>query len=356
MSEYVLPNKLPSAFRRLNRTYERRGAADLYRLLSSSRIHIEQGTVYDNWNGGIHGHDVVIYASEPSIDQIDIDDEERIALQICDELNKVTREVENEFVRAVYIKLADGSDTQYQSAIPFSREPLVSPEDVGLWQGEAFRLFLSHRDKYKSKAHELADALEPYGISTFVAHDSIKPMKEWQNEILNGMMTMEAMLVLLTDDFHEGSWTDQEIGYALGKELPIISVKVGSVDPRGFIGAKQALIGSLDSISNVAAGVCRALMHEDGQGSRLKRNLIDSFVTASCYLDAMDSLDRLTETVYHLNDAELNLIIEGYAQNDQLHGCAGIHNQGNRCKRFLEDVTGKKLEFSNNEITEVRRP
>ena len=69
-------------------------------------------------------------------------------------------------------------------------------------------------------ARRLGDALCAYGISPFVAHDTIVPMKTWQLEIEKGLETMEVMLAFLTDDFHQSTWTNQEIGYALGKSVP----------------------------------------------------------------------------------------------------------------------------------------
>ena len=353
MSEFALLPKLLPAFRRLHRHYNSKNEPDLRKLLESSRFHFELGAEFDNWNGGTYGHDILMFIPDATIDLVDLDDQDRISERICNDLNKVTQEVQNEHVRAVYLKLADELDPQCQSAVPFSREPYARPEDVGLWKANSLRLFLSHRDQYKAHAHALAESLEPFGVSVFVAHDAIKPMKEWQQEILNGLMTMEVMLVLLTDDFHESNWTNQEIGFALGKGTPIVCVKVGTVDPKGFIGPRQALMASLEEISDVAPQVHRTLINEIGQEGRLKEILIEAFVSSVSYFDTMDALKRLTETADHLNQTELNRIIEGYARNDQLHGCAGIHNRGNWFKRYLEDATGRKFEFRRRRIIEL---
>jgi TIR domain len=91
--------------------------------------------------------------------------------------------------------------------------------------------------------------LETYGVSAFVAHDTIEPMSTWQREIEKGLETMEIMLAFITDDFHESSWTNQEIGYALGKDIPVIPVKLEGRDPDGFIGATQAVKGRLEQPS-----------------------------------------------------------------------------------------------------------
>lgn len=347
-----MPKMLP-ALQRLHRHYNKKNEKDLCRLLESSRFNFEWGTTRDNWNGGTYGHDVFMFVPEESIDLVDLDDQDRISELIRNDLDKVNREVENEYVRAVHIKMVGENDPQCQSAIPFSREPYARPEDVGLWKGNTLRLFLSHRDEYKSNAREFAEALEPFGISVFVAHDAIEPMKEWQSEILNGLKTMEVMLVLLTDDFHESYWTNQEIGFALAKGTPTICVKVGTIDPQGFIASRQALKASLKNISDAAPKVHRALINEIGQEGRLKESLIEAFISSENYDDTISSLKRLKATADNLSESELNQIIEGYARNSQLHNCRGIHTRGDWFMQYLEQATGKRFEYKQNQIVEI---
>ena len=354
MSEFALSPKLLPAFRRLIRHYNSKGDTELRDLLEASRFHFEFGTEFDDWGDEKHGHDVLVFVPGAMIDFIDLDDENRISERILSDLNEVTQEVQNEYVRAVYLKLADELDPQYQRAVPLSHKHYAPPDDLHLWRDNSLRLFLSHRVRYKAQAHSLAEALEPYGVSVFVAHDKIEPTEDWQKEILNALMTMEVMLVLLTDDFHESNWTDQEIGFALGKGTPIICVKVGAGDPQGFIGARQALKGSLQEITDVAPEVYRTLINKIGQQARLKEILIEAFVSSDSYMDTMAALKRLTETTDHLTDSELKRIMEGYARNDQLHGCAGIHTGGNWFKRYLENATGKKLQFTQRRIIELQ--
>ncbi len=148
-------------------------------------------------------------------------------------------------------------------------------------------------------------------------------------------------------------WTNQEVGFALGKNIPIICVKLGIRDPQGFIGSKQALKAQKENIFLAATEVQKALINEIGQEGRLKEVLIEAFITATNFSDAIDGLDRLTKTTDRLTDVEFKRILDGYARNDQLYNCVGIHNRGNWFKRYLEDATGKQLEFKDRRIIEV---
>ncbi len=109
------------------------------------------------------------------------------------------------------------------------------------WQNEPrFKLFISHISKDKDKATRLRECLTPFGISGFVAHEDIHPTLEWQTEIERALHSMDAFLAIHTAGFSQSFWTQQEVGFAVGRGVKIISVKMGE-DPTGFISKHQAL-------------------------------------------------------------------------------------------------------------------
>src|SRR5439155_10900732 len=98
-----------------------------------------------------------------------------------------------------------------------------------------FRLFLSHVSEHKLLAGKLKDELLLRGISAFVAHEDIAPSLVWQNEIELALRSMHALAALLTPDFHASNWTDQEVGFALGKGILVQCIK-RSVSRRNPLG------------------------------------------------------------------------------------------------------------------------
>lgn len=105
---------------------------------------------------------------------------------------------------------------------------------------KAFRLFISHISKDKLIATRLKTALAKYDIAGFVAHEDIQPTLAWLDEVERGLQTMDAMIAVHTPGFSVSNWTQQEIGYALGRGVKVVSFKMGE-DPTGFIGKHQAL-------------------------------------------------------------------------------------------------------------------
>ncbi len=135
------------------------------------------------------------------------------------------------------IKIAE--DLGLQQAIRSAEEGAISPPHN--WSNtNKFRLFISHIAKHKDKATRLKECLALYAISGFVAHEDIHPTLEWQKEIERALYNMDAFLAIHTVGFKDSFWAQQEIGFAVGRGVKIISFKMGE-DPTGFISKNQAL-------------------------------------------------------------------------------------------------------------------
>ena len=47
------------------------------------------------------------------------------------------------------------------------------------WEGDGYRLFLSHKSEVRKEVVRLKNKLKVYGVSAFVAHASIMPTQQW---------------------------------------------------------------------------------------------------------------------------------------------------------------------------------
>jgi len=126
--------------------------------------------------------------------------------------------------------------------------PRVEPP---FWRQGMLKLFITHLAAHRKFVAELQEALWDYGISGFVAHSDIEPTQEWQTEIETALATCDALVAFLHPDFHLSIWTDQEIGFAMGRGVPVFSVRFGQ-DPYGFIGRFQAFDGKGKSAGALA--------------------------------------------------------------------------------------------------------
>lgn len=130
-------------------------------------------------------------------------------------------------------------------------------------ESNKFRLFISHLAKEKINATRLKETLEPYNIVGFVAHEDITPTKKWQIEIEKALWTMDAMATIHTKGFSTSVWTQQEIGFALGRGIKVFPLRMDE-DPNGFIGADQAILRRSRTAEQVSAEIS-ALISSDAQ-------------------------------------------------------------------------------------------
>lgn len=109
-----------------------------------------------------------------------------------------------------------------------------------LWRDGYFRCFLSHTSLHKATAADLKAAMARFGADVFVAHEDIEPTSDWLLTIDKALDSCHILIALMTRDFIESRWTSQEVGYALGRRVPVVPIRAG-LDPYGLIGRLQAI-------------------------------------------------------------------------------------------------------------------
>ena len=185
---------------------------------------------HDNWDGGMD-----FYSVEITIDvKTYVDLRKRgIIEEVCGQITEAFNVCMNNIPDSVRSVSLTPSSTA-----TFDERKIAEPSSY--WKVGYYKVFISHVSKYKESASNLKLLLEPYGISAFVAHEDIKPSKEWEVEIEKALFSMNALCAILTPDFCESSWCDQECGYAFGRNVLTIPIEKGQL-PYGMFGKIQAI-------------------------------------------------------------------------------------------------------------------
>jgi len=157
--------------------------------------------------------------------------------------------------------------------------------DPPFWRKNMFRLFLSHLSAHREYAAQLQEHLLAFGISSFVAHNDIEPTLEWQNEIQTALATCDALIALLHPGFHVSRWTDQEIGFAMGRGVPAFCVRFGE-DPYGFIGRFQAFNGHKKNAETLARELFDAYRKNKQTQNLMASAIITMFAESNSYATA----------------------------------------------------------------------
>lgn len=187
---------------------------------------------------------------------------------------------------AVVIRIADEIEVEHHHVV--SSETIV--RTPGYWTPLHFRLFLSHLSAFKRTTQQLQLALKQFGISGFVAHADIKPTKAWQDEIEAGLRTMDALAALLMPGFKESSWADQEVGCAVGRDVPVIPVIKG-LDPYGFISKFQGIQANGKTVGQVAEAIFQAIV----SGPRTRNKMLTCLVDLAVHSTKQQELEGYLE-------------------------------------------------------------
>ena len=191
-------------------------------------------------------------------------------------------------------------------------------------------VFISHVHTQRHLAGDLKRELSRYGIEGFVAHDDIEPAREWEDHIVAALQSCQALVALLSADAHESRWVDQEVGWALGRGLLVVSVSL-DIAPYGFIGRYQAIPGAGRSPEDIADQLFEVLLGDARTAPSATEGMVTAFVESASFEDARWTFDRLNR-IPALSTVQLDRIEDAYASNDQLSYAFYVQN---RIEEFL---------------------
>ena len=186
-----------------------------------------------------------------------------------------------------------------------------------------FGLFISHRDKDKVFAKSVKDNLEIYGISSFVAHKDIKPSAEWVLEIEKALFSMDALIAILKKGFSESVWTNQEVGVAYGRNIFVLSVRLGE-DPSGFVGKFQGLTPPSKDIQELCNEIALHLLNNPKTWDKMQKAYFQELENMGTYADS----EQWAQIFYEIETSKpenINILIDSYNANSQATGCFALN-------------------------------
>jgi nucleoside 2-deoxyribosyltransferase len=188
-------------------------------------------------------------------------------------------------------------------------------EAPSFWQTGFFRLFISHTHPNKLSAHNLKTSVGKYGIAAFVAHDDIEPTKEWQLEIERALRTADALAAIITPDFVDSRWCDQEVGFAFGRGKLVIPLCKEAV-PHGFLGKYQGFLAKGLQAAEVAEQLFQILLNHPLAAGRMADALVENMAQASSFQAARDAMPLL-ERLPKLTPTQVAKLMQSITDNDQ---------------------------------------
>ncbi len=309
MSESSFPTPVEEVLATAIEIFKHQGKSEVVELLENSRGYFDE-TEYDNWNGGTYTWalrldvPVQIFASiEPRLHVIE--------KEISQKLSYLERLHTNDRLGAVTITPVANI------AASVGLRPVPSDAEAErIWPKGHFRLFLSHIAIHKEQVSQLKMQLGLFGIAGFVAHEDIEPTREWRDEIELGLCSMHALAAVITPEFDRSDWTDQEIGWALGRGVPVIPLRIGA-NPYGFAGKYQAITGGLDDPIPISIAILQTLVANRMTHGEMRRCLVNAFCNSKSYSTSLSLVDVI-EPLNDFTEIEIANMRKACVENKQV--------------------------------------
>lgn len=342
-SRFELARNIEHYLAALSKFYAQEGMQEKLELIVNSQVRVSEEWSYDQWDGGTYGHALFLTLPE-RLYLGAVKNRNELQSEIQSDLNKI-HNVHDEFIAQVFLEMESVADRDWrrESGALVSRQRTITPDaSQRIWGDSGYRVFLSHKTEVKKEAAELKKKLGNFGIASFVAHEDIVPTTEWQEEIENALATMDSFVALMTNDFHDSFWTDQEVGFAVGRGIPIIAAKLGQ-DPYGFIGKFQALNCTWET---AAVGLAGLLINQT--------RMLDSYVAAAERCSSFDqgnTISTVLPSISKITDEQARRLCVAFNSNYELHCSFGFNGNNSRyygdgLAAHLSRTTGHKYRLN----------
>ncbi len=343
---FRLPKNIEHYMAALSKLYANEGQTTLQQIIVNSQIRVHEGSgSIENYNTGTVAYGHALYLGVPeSLYLTIVEQRDQLQNEIREGITKI-HNIPDEYVDGVFLEMeiVEGGDWRKESGLLLAPKRVIVPEAINrIWGDEEYRVFLSHKTEVKKEAATLKEKLKVYGVSAFVAHEDISPIKEWQAEIENALSSMDSLVALLTDKFHDSIWTDQEVGFAFGRGVPIIPVRLGK-DPYGFIGKFQAVSCNWDT---AAKEVVKILIKSERMVSAYIRAVQNCFnwTNGNILAEILPFIDKLSRQ-------QTSGLLSAFNSNGEVRNSFGFNGKkpqsyGEGLAVHLSRLTGHTYRFS----------
>jgi len=182
------------------------------------------------------------------------------------------------------------------------------------WSEFPTGVFLSHKFEDAELMSRIRTGLHRFGVDAFVAHQDIHVSDIWLATIIESLDSCDALVAVLQADFHKSEWCDQEVGWALGRHIPVMVVRPTNLTgPRkdGFLEQLQNL--PIDRDNNkcaefVVSKIIDFLLGRPEVRHQMAESLVFALEHPGRHRDAIDAWRAVKALDYSWPDALLRRI------------------------------------------------
>ena len=190
-----------------------------------------------------------------------------------------------------------------------------------MFNPKTLRVFLSHSSLDVEFVEPIKNALVNIGFEVFVAHEDIEPASDFPEEIISNLNSSDIFVAVLSKNFKESAFADQETGIAVARDIFIVPIQIDKgVPPYGFIWEKQSLRCFKKELlySKVESKIIDLLKKR--KEFSLKSFLITSLANSKSWRTANSRAKLLKDLFKDFSKDEIRYLYESARTNSELQG------------------------------------
>lgn len=213
------------------------------------------------------------------------------------------------------------------------------PTGVGsAWTSSPIRVFISHSTAQVDDATKFRTALRRLGCDAFVAHKDIDPGTQWIGEIQDALASCDALVALVSKEFKTSDWCEQEVGWALGRDVPVVPVRI-DITPYGLLGTIQACKWpkTPTPAADLASEVMSILLKDTRTAAKTVESMVIGIENAESFAQANAIARALVDLNVSLTRAQLRRLKAAQKANGQVAGAYSVPGALTVLARYVSD-------------------
>lgn len=179
------------------------------------------------------------------------------------------------------------------------------------------KTFISYESTIKVMAGNIKSYLDNFNFNCFLAHEDIIPQNKWPEDLDKALKSSSLFLPILTPEFKQSFYCQQETGFACCQGIQILPVMV-SQSPMGMISDLQAIKFNESDLENS----CWKIVDHVAKNPALSKTVLDALIQWFGESDSYGTANARAKKVlcdYDFSDEQLLKIKSYIEDNSQIH-------------------------------------
>ncbi|MDU0348169.1 toll/interleukin-1 receptor domain-containing protein [Actinomyces sp. MRS3W] len=195
------------------------------------------------------------------------------------------------------------------------------------------KVFLSYNEDPEgtAAATELHGALSTMHVDAVMAQHSIRPGADWEQTIRTQLEASAALISVGTKGYSTRPWCQQEVGWALGRHVPILWIQYAETEvPAGFLARNQALLPEHpEQADSIAEQVLQWLAGQKNTRDQLVAGLLSALKHSNSFKETRQCAAALA-LAGTLSESEWSRVVDAAESNRQVRDAVEWQEQGSR--------------------------